>query len=391
MGALYMTTFIAQKFVMFGFPLPDEKHRIGCVDGLRGYLAMLVLVHHFIIWLQITKLGGEWEPPRIEIFNEFGAGSVALFFMTTGLVFYPYILKGISDCNWTRIYISRIFRLVPAIVISVLLVIFIIMARTGRTPGQSDLKPALQWISTWGEPPLLRYDDSGRVNAYVFWSLHFEWLFYLLVLPISALISDIFRRFGVSSIMTPICLITTAIVATHVYNATGIFKYITNFAVGMLGYECFRRPPIAAFLRSDIATSAAILILAIGMTKFSSPQGLALGCFGFFFVCIAAGNDLWGLLRSRGALVLGECSYGIYLMHGLVLNILFVDFAHSVQNMPSFLLPFILPLIGIAVLIIAAMSFVIVERPAIGIGACLARWINAKLARIMRGKLPGAA
>lgn len=32
-----------------GFPLPAPHKRIGCVDGLRGFLALSVLAHHFVI------------------------------------------------------------------------------------------------------------------------------------------------------------------------------------------------------------------------------------------------------------------------------------------------------------------------------------------------------
>lgn len=35
--------------------VPDAATRIGCIDGLRGYLALSVMVHHFAVWLAFCK------------------------------------------------------------------------------------------------------------------------------------------------------------------------------------------------------------------------------------------------------------------------------------------------------------------------------------------------
>ena len=41
--AVTLVTMLAGYFAMRHFPLPDPQRRIGCVDGLRGYLALAVL------------------------------------------------------------------------------------------------------------------------------------------------------------------------------------------------------------------------------------------------------------------------------------------------------------------------------------------------------------
>ncbi len=92
--AIVCVSFAGTRAVAVGFPLASGKDRIGCTDGLRGYLALFVLAHHFFIWVQIDRPGGTWAKPTVDVFNNFGQGTVALFFMTTGLVFYPYILSG---------------------------------------------------------------------------------------------------------------------------------------------------------------------------------------------------------------------------------------------------------------------------------------------------------
>jgi peptidoglycan/LPS O-acetylase OafA/YrhL len=80
-----------------------------------------------------------------------------------------------------------------------------------------------------------------------------------------------------------------------------------------------------------------------------------------------------GLLRTRAALVLGECSYGIYLLHGVVLNLLFVDGRQVLGWLSTESLPFLLPLVALVVVPVTALTFLVFERPAINAGRALVR------------------
>ena len=57
-----------------------SANRIHAIDGLRGYLALGVVLHHFVINFQYYQTG-VWEltPSRLNTF--FGRGSVGFFFM----------------------------------------------------------------------------------------------------------------------------------------------------------------------------------------------------------------------------------------------------------------------------------------------------------------------
>lgn len=66
----------------------------------------------------------------------------------------------------------------------------------------------------------------------------------------------------------------------------------------------------------------------------------------FFFAGVACGDDFGGLLRSRCALV---------------------------EPLSASLTPLLLPGAAVAVTLVAAANFVLVERPAIRLGALLAR------------------
>ena len=373
--AYAVATLTASLISRLGFPLPPVAKRIGCIDGLRGYLALSVLVHHFIIWMQVTRLGRGWTPPEVALFNELGAGGVALFFMTTGLLFYPRILTGFRSCSWPSVYTSRFFRIVPLVAVSVAVVIAIILIRTGGGLGGDVFPPALRWISASGEPPLLGYEESGRLNAYVFWSLKYEWIFYLFLLPACSLGMDLLGDRHRSWVF-PVLLLVGSLAATVVGVPGSTWRYMPLFAIGMIAYECQRRENIAAMLRTRTATTAAAVALIAAMTLFSVPYTYALPLFGFFFICVACGNSMGGLFRSKAALVLGECSYGIYLLHGIVLSLLFVDAEILTRIFSTNELPILLPVAAAVVTLLTSVTYLLVERPGILVGARLSKQLS---------------
>ncbi|MDP4026937.1 acyltransferase [Methylobacterium sp. NEAU 140] len=370
-----------------GFPLPPSRGRIGCLDGLRGLLALAVLVHHGIVWLQVERLGGAWAPPALNLFNQLGAGAVGLFFMTTGLLFYPRVRAGVRACSWPALLTGRFFRIVPLVAVSVGLVTALIAVRTGRGLDAGYPAAAFRWISAWDEPPLLGYPDSGRLNAYVLWSLRYEWIFYLLVLPACALARDLTRGRLPAWTIPAALLVGALCVGASQVRTRPMPQILPLFALGMLTWEVQARERVARWLRTPAAAVLAVAALAAGMVAAPSPYGPALPLFAGFFACVACGNTLGGLLRTRAALVLGECSFGIYLLHGLVLSVLFTDLRGVTAAIPTDVLPLVLlPAAALVVALVTPLTYLAVERPAIRLGARLVRRRSAA-----RGPAPATA
>ena len=384
-AAVVLATLAGSVIARLGFPLPSEDRRIGCVDGLRGYLALAVLLHHFFIWVQTTQPGGEWAPPSTHFLNQLGTGSVGLFFMATGLVFYPKVLSGFRSTDWLPIYVTRVFRILPLVIFAVGIITVIIIARTGKTPDAGYIGSAARWISAWRQVPLLGYPDSGRLNAYVLWSLWYEWLFYFLVLPASAWAMDLARSRGLPTWAVPVGLLGVGI-AARVFGKvfqlpTSILYYLPLFASGMLAFEAQSRPRIRATLSSPQVAIPSVMGLLLGMTATSNPYSLSLPLFAFFFVCVACGNDLGGLFRTRGALVLGECSFGIYILHGIVLDVLFVD-TGALNRLNLSELPLLLLMAALVVVPLTAATYLLVERTALSSGKSLSHWLAGRRVRL---------
>jgi peptidoglycan/LPS O-acetylase OafA/YrhL len=376
LAAYFIATLVGSIFVRVGFPIPGEERRIGCLDGLRGYLALSVLIHHFIVWLQVTRLGGTWSPPEIYLFNNLGQGGVTLFFMTTGLVFYPRILAGFHKTFWPAIYISRFFRIVPLIVFSVAVITLLILLRIGFHADASYFSAAAEWISSWKEVDLLGYPDSGRLNAYVLWSLRYEWIFYLVLLPTCAFGMDVLKGRWPNWTL-PIALLFATLSLRFLPGLYEHTKYFPLFALGMLAYQCQQNKTIRHCLSSKTMTLPALGCLLLGLVSAPTPYGLLqLPLYAFFFTAVACGNDLFGILRTTGSLLLGECSYSIYILHGILLDILFVEGTPLTRQFTTSLLPVLLPLVAVTIACLTPMTYLCIERPAIRLGSTIAKRLS---------------
>ena len=86
------------------------QQRFSSVDGLRGYLAFGVFVHHTAItWIYLhTRV---FDVPKNYFYAQIGLASVALFFMITGFLFWGRLIKHGRHHDWLAFAVSRIFRL----------------------------------------------------------------------------------------------------------------------------------------------------------------------------------------------------------------------------------------------------------------------------------------
>ena len=91
------------------------------------------------------------------------------------------------------------------------------------------------------------------------------------------------------------------------------------------------------------------------------------------FAASVGGLSIFGLLRTRPALWLGDISYGIYLIHGIVLWIA-LSFLSQAGVLAHTELPayaFLAALLGCCVVALASLSYVAMEKPVM-------RWAHAR-------------
>jgi peptidoglycan/LPS O-acetylase OafA/YrhL len=363
-AAFVSASLCAGALARMGLAPAPARDRNAAIDGLRGYLALAVLAHHFLIWLGLIQFGRGWRAPAFFPFNHLGLGAVALFFMITGYVFQPWIAKG-EITGWPRLAVRRLFRLQPLVLLSVALVVALCFARGGSV-GAGQLRAVLIWLSCWSEPDLFGIAETGRINAYVLWSLKFEWLFTLFLLPICALAARALR--GRAPLwLAPGALLLLVCGANFVAPGEGVLAPLAMlaplFLIGMIAHEVLARERVRVWFagrwRLPLASLGLIFAMARAPTPFP-PMQMAL--YGLFFCCIAARRDL-RLLTGLAAQALGAWAYPIYLLHGLFFSLLFVEGGGLVASAPPVVALALLPVAACVVVGTAALVHVVIERP----------------------------
>lgn len=346
--------------------LNERKGRYGSLDGLRGYLALAVFFHHFVItWY--WKVTDSWDPPPEVYFENYGKVGVAIFFMITGFLFISKIIRDEGKTDWLKLYESRVFRIFPLYLFTLLIITAIVAYKTGFEltvgPG-SLLKQYILWCMFHGGM-INEFPETNTIIAWVDWTLKYEWVFYC-SLPFLAFVINRLKRPGIFILIA--LSIYLNIYPIKIVSISTIF--LITFAVGGVTAAMRKNPPLsdsAAKSKTVSAVASICLILAVLYPgKFDSTQ---VALIAVFFVLIVMGNDLFGLLSFRSSVLLGEISYSIYLLHGVVLYVLFsvfdiVDFkATSLQNFLVYM-----PFVGVLVVLFSALTYINVEKPGITLG-----------------------
>jgi len=354
------------------FGAPDSDSRNLPIDGLRGYLAFFVFLHHAYIW-QVYIKTGVWTYPASRIFMHFGPTSVAVFFMITGYLFTSKILDARArQINWTRLFVGRIARLMPMYVVAGLL-LFAATAVVSRG-GALALRPAehakniIEWM-TFGRLGIRGANvsvdgvDFSHFLASVTWSLPYEWFFYF-SLPVFALVLGDRPKF------LPVALGCAGLFALYRIDPT--LGHQIYFLAGAGSCLLVRHKWFTFLARTRLASLAILLLISATVAFHATPWGLTTApvLLGSAFCLVAGGNSLFGALTATAPRLLGEISYSMYLLHGAMLWILFNYLVgmRVASALPATLYWAVVVLLTPILVIICYGTFRAIEAPAIAYG-----------------------
>lgn len=128
-----------------------------------------------------------------------------------------------------------------------------------------------------------------------------------------------------------------------------------------------------------MAGIVALLALAIAFTAFNRAFSLKpLLLMSLFFVIVASGNNLFGLLKPRSIRWLGEISYSTYLLHGFVLWLLVQRLPRMLEldarDTSTFLT--LLAVCSCLLIVISSLTFLYIEQPGINAGKKVLQWLR---------------
>ena len=362
-------------------PVPAGQ-RFVAIDGLRGYLAFFVFMHHSALWYFYLRTG-RWENPPSSLFTHFGQMGVALFFMITGLLFFNKLLDAADEpINWLRLFVSRVLRLAPLYGLVVLLVFVIVAVLSDfslHVPAAQLLKVGGEWLTftLLGGHPLNGVAETSIIVAQVTWSLVYEWMFYL-SLPVLAL--------SVRTVAPGSCIALSVVaMILWVWLLRPAAPYVCMFLGGIVAAICVRSPIVTRYLRTWIASALAVACLAWVASSAVTPRLplQALPLLGFSFVVFAAGNSLFGILSAPLSRRLGELSYSLYLLHGILLFVVFkfvIGYPRAEALTPAkhwAVVSCCIPLL----MLLCHYSYRFVELPPNRAVPAVTRWLQSRVAR----------
>jgi peptidoglycan/LPS O-acetylase OafA/YrhL len=291
------------------------------IDGIRGYLAFFVFLHHSYIWnvyLRTTK----WDEPQLNLFNHFGQTSVSLFFIITAFLFTTKLLNNkTQDFDWGNYIRSRFFRMFPMYFFSIIFVFTIILFESNfeqKTSVLNILKNVLSWLffTVDGANDINGIKDTFIIDAGVAWTLPYEWLFYFL-LPLLSL------AFKIKVNLKTIISYTLISVTIAILNKVSFANFIP-FLGGILIAIFIHNYDLEVKLKKNIFSciGISIVVLSIIFThRGNKPIPVLVSTL--FFILVTSGNSFFGILSSMLSRKLGQITYSIYLTHGIVLFVVF--------------------------------------------------------------------
>lgn len=359
---------IILKFNWFTSIATKGSTRYGAVDGMRGMLAIGVMVHHTSAAYGYFSTG-IWQYGQNSFLNQLGHAGVALFFMITGFLFFIKASSG--EMKWRDFFLSRFFRLFPLYALVVTAVVVIVMVMTGWiitvTPSEF-IDSIVKWYTfvIFGRPEINGYKNTALLIAGVNWTLKYEILFYVFCVPTIYYITGLGGRLAACMLLIGLCLILTLLKWIFDLNFNPCTFY---FLIGSLIAYGYSIPQVKEIYGHKFIKALSVIAF---FTLIAQPSrgSIALLCMSIIFASIVGGASIYGLLKTKYARWLGDISYGIYLIHGLILwmgiNILIKFNLFSGITMVEYME--FACLLAVSITIIASLSYRFVEYPAIMMG-----------------------
>ena len=362
------TAFLITKIPFVAKIVTPAQGRYGCLDGFRGVLAIGVFIlHSFTAYVYFTT--GRWEWSTSHLFNQLGQTPVALFFMITGFLFTQK--ASAPKLNWKQLYISRFARLFPLYAIIVIIVLAIVLALSKGVLRESPAilaQETMRWLAfvCFGRPNINAYPMTWTIIAGVNWSLDYEIRFYVFGIPL---------LYFLSRFLTPPQMLKLSAVLLAGFFAAVLVKgrmygfpfHMMHFLCGIFSAYIYAQPRLLIIIR-HIAFRLIAAALAMLLLSFSNAHGFLPILFSLvLFLAVAGGLSGLGFLKSRPALWLGDISYGIYLIHGLIvwLTLSALKKYNLLAGIDLLEYSVIILICGGLVTAIASLSFAFVERPAL--------------------------
>lgn len=314
-------------FRVAAVPPTEVPRRRHVVDGLRGFAAFGVFLHHATVTHGFIAQG-VWQLPPSRFFSMVGQVGVSVFFLITGYLFWAKLLSERGRPDWVALYIGRVFRIGPvyALAVAGMLAAVAVQGRGRPVEDWWELAGALaRWFSLGLFSPVpITGIDANLDLAGVVWSLQYEWAFYA-ALPVLALVARRARRVLPSVAALAGCCVlwwrSGGPFWLGGFDPVFALLFVGGMACATLERDglTLRAPP---WLLSVAGLAATVAVFALFPLAYGLAPTVLLAAA---FFAVLSGGDVFGLLTCGPARRLGDISFGVYMLQGLVLRATFAS------------------------------------------------------------------
>lgn len=333
------------------------------IDGLRGYLAFFVFLHHSYVW-QVYLKTNKWDEPELNLFNHFGQNSVCFFFIITAFLFTLKLIKAKNhEIDWKHYIKSRIYRLFPVYLFSISIIFFIAGYLTHfkiNTTLLKNTKSVLSWIffTVSKNSNINGLEDTAILNAGATWTLPYEWIFYFLI-PLISLFFKIKINYKYLISFTFIAVVTMLINKSS-------FRNFIPFIGGILVSLLLNSKKLKFDLKAKRYAFLSLFLLGLSVLFFhNAKKPIPIFITSIVFLIIASRNSFFGILSSEFSRNLGQITYSLYLLHGTILFVTFyfvIGFERA-KTLTEFDFWSVITLTVFPLLLLSQLSFKYIELP----------------------------
>jgi len=329
------------------------------LDGLRCYAALLVFMVHLLGGLLTeyyripeAQISTQSPVPGIAMLTFLADGhhGVDIFFLISGFLMARIARPGMK---WGSFVGRRWLRIYPAFLASLVLTTAVYVLAFDWPFKPRDFLLNLVFYNSLPNHGIIAYN-------HVTWSLGYEFAFYLAVPLLMVSQSPRARMAAALAIM----LAAMALLPGSAIRMSGLFA---GFALGCVPDATLsalaRRVPVLLVAAAYCALVWAKALVPLDARTFHHAL---LPVAALLMVCIAFGsNPLNRFFASRPMRVLGQWSYSIYLLHPLMLSLVFYNLLDltGLRQQPAFAVPFICLAAVALTVAAAALSYRLFEAP----------------------------
>jgi len=367
MGLCFFFANNIQWLLPESYYLDSSTQRHQSINGIRSILALSVFMHHAVITYYFYQ-HGRWESPPSNFYTLLGQVPVGIFFSITGFLFWEKAIHSAGRVSYKKLMISRVKRIAPAYMLAATIILGIVAWESKLTVAVSNgelIEKTLGFLFGIGFFSIQTVNNihTAVFGSSVFWSLKYEWKFYI-ALPLIAIFlrNIILKRIG---FMLLICYFLYKI--SFYYSS---MPMIFSFLPGMISAHLYNNSVSRKILTENrllpfVGMGSLIFIFTFSSTMYNYVSLFFMCIFFISLVHIQQESKVYKLLQTRPAKLLGSISYSTYIIHCIVLYLSFymMNIIYPIKQFNEGQFWMFITFIALFLVVVSALSYRYVEYP----------------------------